>query len=439
MVRKHIRKFLGLEKEGRKLEPEKYVVGVSSGIPSVARETITQRAVNVSFKGAEIIQIDAEYPSSFTPHDIEELKNMKKNLGVRLAMHGAVNVTLPMTTAEKFEYKRVQDDLKEYIKIAGKIGMEYVLFHTSILPSPILLREVRRMRSELVGPDGKEIKEWLKKGRKKLALDWYVEDILSKIGIETEITLVRQSLVQEGKKPEELEQTIRGMSVEERKKRVKDVLKDYVMEKEDIGGSEWDAYMIVAWVMYETKDSIWMNICNGKKPTTLVDEGNEDLLVDAVAGKYLQGHCKNVSKLLDKHKVDLIFETPDARSPQYRGYYRLYRPRFVYYVIKAINDPHVFMCIDFEHLAGHGVDLIEEIKKMPPGSGKLVRVLHIGGHPSPAHLHRPVEKGEIDLYKLLWELRKRGFEEGYVIFEMGGYEEPQRWLKSVPNIKEMMM
>ena len=108
--------------------------------------------------------------------------------------------------------------------------------------------------------------------------------------------------------------------------------------------------------------------------------------------------------------------------------------------MKKIDSPYVRSTIDFEHIATHGLDIMKEIKALGNRDGEYVKMLHTGSQPSQAHLHKPVERGDLFLYKLIWELRKRGFKDGWILFEWSGRgrkEEIEKWEQSVQNLKQM--
>ncbi|HDI02524.1 MAG TPA: hypothetical protein ENF95_00115, partial [Candidatus Aenigmarchaeota archaeon] len=434
MLKEALNKVFGKKKE-RFFEPSGYKIGVTTGIPSFDRATVVQQTQMVVSKGTKVIQVDLEYPQSPTPHDIEEIKRIIKAQGLELTIHAATNVTLPTTSAEKIDYELVDKDMKDYVKLCKKVGFKAINVHSSYLPSPFLMREYRRLSWNMVDENGDPIGEKLAKSEK--ALEWFVNDRMEKISFETKLVILRNYLSKKEKiYGEELDKKLRSLSEREMEKLMKESIKDYYRENPPTNLYEFEAYMIMAWWMYERGDELWRNIAGGKPP----DKCEEKKLVDAVAGKYLQGHIKKLLKDLEDAKVILLIENPDCRRKEFRGYHRLEKPIDIFYVVKSIDHPLVRMTIDFEHVATHGLNVEEEIKKMPQGSGEYVKMLHVGSYPSPAHLHHPVERDDVYLYRLMWHLRERGFKEGYIIFEWGGgRKEEERWLESVNALKWMAM
>lgn len=429
-------------KKKRILEPKKYKVGVTSGIPSVDRATVVQQVQSVISKGTEVIQIDLEFPTSPTPHDIEELKRIRKAQGIEFTFHGATQVSLPTTSADKIEYNKVDNDMKEYIKVAKKIGAKAINIHSSYLPSPFFYRETRRMSYFIVDENGNPIEKKLLKSQR--AFEWLIKDRYIGDSKRDEAVLLKY-LMKKHKNEEKAKEEMNRLSGGEREKMIieawRDLLKESIEKNVRLTNlTEYHAYIITAWDMYEKKDVLWKEICGKKNPEELIEEGKENKLVDAVAAKYLEGHINKMLEDLEKNKVVLLIETPDCRSPQYRGYFRLVRPKDNCSLMRKIDNPYVRVTIDFEHVATHGLDVMKEIKALGPRDGEYVKMLHVGSYPSPAHLHRPVERGDIFLYTLMWELRERGFRDGWIIFEWSGRgvkSEIEKWEESVQNLKQM--
>lgn len=423
------------------IEPRKYKVGVTTGIPSMDAATATEQTQKVISKGTDVIEIDLESPQTPTPHDIRELKRIRKVQGIEFTMHGATSMTLPMTSAEKIEYKKVEEDMTEYIKIAKKIGIKGINVHSSYLPSPVLLRKTRRMSHLMVDENGEKIEKKLLDSER--ALEWFIEERYRDPRRDQDVLF--QYIRQESSSDEEAKKKMATITEEEMEKKIMEAYKSFVRrdikdKKGGIGMDEYSAYMVMARHMYENKDYFWKKICGNKNPETLIEEGEEKKIITAVASKYVEGHIKKWVEKLEKEKIFLLIESPDCRDPRYRGYYRLVTPIHVNYVIKKLNSEYVRATIDFEHVATHGLDVLEEIKKLPSGDGRWVKMLHVASQPSPGHLHKPVEKGDKYLYTLIWELRKRGFKDGYILFEWSGKgrkEEIEKWQRSVQNLKYM--
>lgn len=159
---------------------------------------------------------------------------------------------------------------------------------------------------------------------------------------------------------------------------------------------------------------------------------------------------KNFEKIIKEFKIAI--ENPDARSPSYAGLYPLWHPKQIYVAIKVLREElakdlktkewanKVFVLIDAEHLSTQGVDPLfeySELIKLIPDIGKYIITLHVT-KPSPLHHHIEVEPGDIEVYKLLWTLRKAGlgkYHTVYLIYERGGGDDPFK--RSVTAIRIM--
>lgn len=153
--------------------------------------------------------------------------------------------------------------------------------------------------------------------------------------------------------------------------------------------------------------------------------------------KNLEGEKKELMDVLKNLKIAV--ETPDARDPSYAGRYMLWRAKQIYVAIKHTREalkkegnPHwdkFYLLIDFEHIAGQGVDPIEELTnltKLVPDIGKYIICVH-SNRPTTYHSHYPIELGDDLVYRLLWILTKAGMgkkEITYILFERGGFKDP---------------
>ncbi len=155
---------------------------------------------------------------------------------------------------------------------------------------------------------------------------------------------------------------------------------------------------------------------------------------------------EEIEKLRKNAKdIRITLEIPDARSPEYAGLYLICRPKQIYAAVKTmlarLNTDKLLMLIDFEHIATQGFDPLNEIRdfvKLAPDAGKYILSLHVT-KPTPLHHHIQVEIGDVEVYKLLWELAKVGlgkYHTTYLIFERGGERDPFK--QSVTAIRLMV-
>ncbi len=243
--------------------------------------------------------------------------------------------------------------------------------------------------------------------------------------------------------------------------------------KVDTYGKLTDGYNIMAHYLFYTKDPIWVEMCrvysdvldkykldysddewldkSWKRAEETNDRQFKEFYYAAVAAKFLEGHIQEALKWLNDKFIknelagrpDLIkiaknlkftIEMPDARDPKYAGLYLLWHPKQIYAAIKTIRKTletdRVFITMDWEHVAGHGVDpliMVKDLKKIAPDYGKYILSVH-SNTPNPLHAHYPIEYGDMVLYKLMYFLRTTGMgkqgHDVYLLFERGGGDDP---------------
>ncbi|OYT42662.1 MAG: hypothetical protein B6U78_00590 [Candidatus Aenigmarchaeota archaeon ex4484_224] len=190
---------------------------------------------------------------------------------------------------------------------------------------------------------------------------------------------------------------------------------------------------LVKWLEGKEKESIQKII---EEEVRSVEKDEE------IARKEIEELKKNAENVM------ITVEVPDSRSPEYAGRYNLWRPSQILAVVKAARKyleekgythaNKIFMTIDFEHIATHGVDPWEELNmfvKDHPDAGKYILSIH-SNYPNPLHPHLPLEFGDINYYKLFWILRQAGlgkYHKVYLIFERGGGQDPFK--KSIMVLK----
>jgi hypothetical protein len=196
---------------------------------------------------------------------------------------------------------------------------------------------------------------------------------------------------------------------------------------------EFGAYHIVAAYMKETNDPLWARIANNVEPEKLYLSNEHDFCA-AVAAKYIEGHLTAINKdnkllngmsVLDWLKaknIYLLLETPEV-SEGTEGLLRLFDPIHAYNLVKVIGSNNLRLCIDFEHMLSHKINVEKKIDEMPGDLGKYIYLLHLG-KPVPyfGTAHVPIARGSRSqeiIYKWLYKLRKKGFREGILIFERG--------------------
>jgi len=263
-------------------------------------------------------------------------------------------------------------------------------------------------------------------------------------------------------------------------------------------GPERIAYYFIAKWMEVNKDPLWESIIKvsieyyAKKDKKEVEEWlrdkrikkisiddevfrkNYSLWVPAVSAKYFMGHFtpednplkknppkdfvydkdnviaaieeNDPKKILDKHKMYFILETPMAGAGM-EDLLRLPQPAQMYYLIKEIGSQYLGIAVDIEHMLMDGLNVELAIEVIPQEAGKYVRVLH-SGWPSPlgpAHIPIPLgSEQQFYLYKTYWNLKQKGMCKDpndivYLIFERGGGGDPiQQSILALRAIKEFL-
>ena len=492
-----LKKFFGVSSERRKMEPEGYIVQASEW-PEQVNKRITQSVSSTAQKGVSGIEITANHPESITERAAREIKNFQEQEEIKVNLHATMQLRTAM--AEQNSYERVEEYMKGYIRKADDIGADYVNLHTSAFPSPEIGRS-RGVRYEvMVTPEGEPIKnfikqlanknpdsktfEWLVKefDKIKLVSRWEIIEVITddrndyfeKLISEDEILNAKENIKRsiEAAGNERAPEVSREEAIEKIKaeysrsnkivKKFRDMDEDYRVEVlkqaaqsvlEEKGDvlfeerrvmNEFRVYKLIGWWMYENGHSIWRKICGRRSPEELKDEGEMKLLVDAVAGRYIEGHIEHWKDLLDKTGVTITLETPDARNPEFLGHYRLVDPTRIYHVISAIDHPNVRLCFDFEHIATHGINVNEVLGNAPRNLGDFTYLVHLSSNPSPGHEHFPLQKGEKGLYEMLWTLKTKGFNSGYLTIERGGGQggggqQDEIWKRSISIVKDMAM
>ncbi|MBI3412791.1 MAG: hypothetical protein HY051_01780 [Candidatus Aenigmarchaeota archaeon] len=157
--------------------------------------------------------------------------------------------------------------------------------------------------------------------------------------------------------------------------------------------------------------------------------------------KNKNGKDLNLKEYIKENKFVVTFETPQITEKQ-EGLLRIVRSEHIYHLVKKIREFNgdanylsdlVFISLDFEHMLTHNLNIDLEITELPQDGGALCKVIHVG-QPKPIHpAHAPIYVGSEAqelIYRYLFELRKKGFKDGWIIFERGGGQSPLEWMRS---------
>ncbi|MEM7819875.1 MAG: hypothetical protein QXD48_03545 [Candidatus Aenigmatarchaeota archaeon] len=447
-----------------------YKVGVSAGWWSIGRDPallgLAQKIIGWgATAGCQFIQIDLDTTSEFYEPELkQQIKRAKEKMGMEVGLHAEVGELMALDSAEKRLWEQSHLRFCETVRHSSDFGLLYVNLHLSQRPVlsfvesqqrvvgyqfPVVSFDGRALTTITEGhPKTKEIakkhisryviytetyrKEREELERKKFAeLDKRTQEIIKKIheeGKDIATEMARNMAAREI--AEEIERETHSAEFIYRvwTKLSSDEFEKYLLEDGEFG-----AYHIVAAYLKETGDPLW-SIANGRDSERAYLE-DETAFSAAVASKYLEGHLTaktpinnrllngmSILEWCEAKKLYLLFEIPEAHTGT-EGLLRLYNPLHAYYLVKKINSEYVKLCIDFEHMLSHKLEPDKIIQQMPNDAGKFIMLFHLG-KPVPyfGTAHIPISRGsraqEI-LYRWLFELRKKGFKNGYMIFERG--------------------
>ncbi|MBI2578220.1 MAG: hypothetical protein HYW26_00765 [Candidatus Aenigmarchaeota archaeon] len=461
-----------------------YKVGISTGFWNIGKDPsllgLAQKAGGLGATGGiRFTQLDLETISEFLePRLKENMKRMQKDLGLEIGLHGEISQMGAFESAERKTWEQVHSRMVETVKRSAELGFKYINYHYSA--SIILQQEEARIRPfgfsyHVVTPTGepfpvlcdksKAAKEYVMRMMEINALGRHImsekpyqelaekkwEEIRRKYAerIKKAIEALRRNPEYQRLHPElqrqqeeKINQEFSAAAQNEQERETrgsrdffyeawkKSPYTRYVLE-----GGEIDAYMVVAHSMKEAGDPLWTSIVGNLTP----EEAYNDKPLQfnaAVAAKYIEGHFaavknkdldgKTVKDFVGDKELYILFENPEAGAGQ-EGLYRFFNPLEFYHLIKKISSPYFKMTIDFEHMLTQRIDPDKLVKDAPEDFGKQIKMLHLG-EPKPYHpAHIPIPLGsqaQEVLYKWIFAFRKKGFSDGYLIFERGAGRRP---------------
>lgn len=439
-------------------EPKEYEIGVTTGAAGGTPRLPTWE-YKLAFgmkKGISVLEWFSDVPHEITESQGKELERMAKGLGMKLLLHGSL--TIPLEIGERGYYTESHDVMRRSIEVANYMKAIYVLFHASLYQwIEYVTRAEVLFRVEMADHRGRHIEKLLKEN-KELA-DWFIErygerlvDAILKPRRSRELVDFHYRL-----REKRLKKKISDTEYERRyKSKLKELLEKDIgdWERKEVGNWRIAAEILFHYMIF-TRDDLLINMLEVyeeklKKediyftPTKIIGLEIEEIIkwfknfirkrigkeffYGVVAAKYVQGHIEKAAeplepliKLLEKYDLILTLEVPDARTPRYAGMYNLWRPKQIYALVKTMDDPHVRMTVDFEHIATQAAEPEKEIEdfiKTCPDAGKYIISVHCTT-PTPTHGHYPIRIGDEYLYRLLWMLRKTDFKKGFLIFERG--------------------
>jgi len=428
-----------------------YTVGLSSGIWGVKRGPellgIPRKIEWAATGGVTFVEVALETITEFEEPDIVAKVERAKKLGLTFGMHGEAYAmggmdTMPLSSAIEADYIRAHDRVIRHILGAKKVGAVYITIHSSE-SHPFILLSREFQPAMLVDFWGRKLTVFFDENPK--ILEWMVEQegILQIGHVEGVLSNhFNHAYNQETEKAKAENKTLNPEQVEKIKKKAYcEGMKSIVISNDTGYGWEKIAYYAIAKYMQSKNDSIWNDIV-GKKidDKELFDEAKSYKWVPAVAAKYIWGHMRqdlnptkrsltefreeDAKALLERYKIFFCFETPMG-SPGYESYMRLTKLSHIYSMINAIGSPMFGLTMDMEHMLGCNINPEKDIEALPYRGGEAVKIVHvtIPSPLNPSHMPLPLaSEAQLYIYKVLWQLRQKGFKNGYFIFERGGEE-----------------
>jgi len=429
-----------------------YVIGISSGAFGLVETaekaslmTIPRKIFAGGLEGVNFTQVDLESITEFKEPNIEKEVKKIKDMGITFGFHGefyrgAEKPLSMLDSAIEAEYVHAHERLIQHIEGCGKLGGVYVNAHPSETV-PFIRLGTHLQPSKLVDPWGRSLRKFLEEN--KNLLDWIIKEdkpgekaFIWEFTHRTSTSLIKSvedDLLNahygktQGKEP----------STEEKHKmheKAVDSVKEWFLNEISMSdlsyGPERAAYYIIAKWMQDNNDPLWKSIV-GKhiKDEDLSKIEEIKKWVPAVSAKYMWGHfCpkekqyKDPRPLMEKYKLSFVFEA-EMGAGGIEGMSRFFRPRDMIFLCKAINSKYVAVCFDFEHVLSQNIDPKKEIEDISYGDAKYIKLCHLGFPTSLVPAHMPIPLGSSEqlwLYERLFELRKKGFKDGWLIFERAG-------------------
>ncbi|MFH0829914.1 MAG: hypothetical protein V1887_02010 [Candidatus Aenigmatarchaeota archaeon] len=467
-----------------------YVLGVSTGTFGIARSAdpetrheyigIPKKALWSITKGVNFAQVDMESVSEFIEPDLEKQIAALERIGIDVGIHGEAKEytsVMPYLDSALFEeWHRSHDRLIKSLTGAGKdIHAKYFLLHSSASTSwqtlwhefqPTNLADIWGRRLDKFLEDNPDVQEWAISSERVMEVAGHRTTIMPKIEDQKkeafENYVERWKQGHEGKELSSDELSKMKKEAEEATvEQFKRILEKFVTTSEQTYGSERVAYYCIGYWMQEGRRcpvqlrEIWKSICGRGNVSDhkWAEAAGGNNWVPAVTCAYTWGHfnpdkCpswpsdlkrpEDPKPILEKYNLLFVLETPVAGAGE-EELLRLAKPTHIYALVKNMGSPNVGVAWDSEHQLCGGIDPMKEADSLPDGAGKMVRVIHVG-YPAvlgPAHVPIPLgSEAQEYIYRMLWKLRKKGFKDGWIIFERGAGQEPVK--ESVISLRKII-
>ncbi len=461
-----------------------YHVGISTGFWYIGKDpALLGLAQKIGGYGAtggvHFVQVDLETIAEFyEPGVKEQIKTMKEKLGIPyVGLHGEIAEIMSPDSAEQRIWDQTHDRLVQAVKFAHDLGFLYVNIHFSAKPIISIQGEAQQrvygVGYPVVDPYGRPLsrlinghKATMEEAKKHIPPVYRLQHTNE---FKSEYTkLFEEKRMQAYEEAErEYERQIKAMPQldQAQKNETRNRLRyqaeegarraaegesqgsDFLLRvwlslsprnhlSYSLDDGELGAFFIVANWLKETGNPLWSRITGGAEPDDLWYE-DEVAFSAAVASMYTYGHVnvknnpsnkkylegKSIKEWCEEKKIYLLFEGPEANKGA-EGFYRLFHPKHYYHTIKYLNSPYIKVCIDIEHTVSHALDPDKLFKSLPNDFGKLIFLFHLGqAVPYGGTAHIPLTRGsraQEQTYKWLHTIQKKGWKEGFILFERGG-------------------
>lgn len=432
--------------------------------------------------GVQFNQVDMETITEFVEPDLKErFRRIVEKLGIEVGLHGEVSpAPVALESGERRIWEQAHERLCISLRWAAELKMIYVNIHLS--QNVCVQQEEQRIKPfgyqyQLLTPDGrpfytlaersKAVKEFIVRKmqaeRSRISGEIMSEEAYAKLlkeeeqkfddllkkRVGEEIDKLRASPGYQQLPPEargEIERRTQQSVIQDLndafRKRIHsgefmyDAWKVSQFSKYLLESGEIDAYYAVGWHLYSNHDPLWMQIVGNTDPETAYN--TKPLQFNAAcSAAYLEGHFTtkshdankkhlkgmSIKEWCEKNKIKLLLEMPHSQSGT-EGLMRFFHPLHSQHLVRKLNSPAIMLTIDFEQSMAQNIDIDQFLNEAPGDFGNLVFLLHLG-EPIPYYgtAHIPITiggQGQEILYRWIYGLRRKGFKNGYIIFERGG-------------------
>ncbi len=430
--------------------------------------------------GVQFNQVDMETITEFVEPDLKDrFRRIVDKLGLEIGLHGEIGNIVALESAERRIWEQAHERLCIALRWAAELKMIYINIHLS--QNVMVQQEEQRIKPfgyqyQVVGLDGqafwqlaersKAVKDFiirkLDAPRNRVASEIQSEEPFSKAYTEAQENRdknIKENIdkwVKEFLNSSEAQQMTRDQ-IERQIARIQAQVQQEAQREfsENVGSGQFlydawkksqfsqylldsgeiDAYIAIGKYLREKNDPLWTNIVGNMDPEVAYNEKPLEFNA-AISAAYLEGHFRvknhsnddhlkgmNMIEWCEKHRVRLCMEMPHSQQGQ-EGLMRFFHPLHSQFLVRKIGSDYVKLCIDFEQSMAQNIDVDEMLKKASGDFGKLIFLLHLG-EPIPyfGTAHIPITiggQGQEILYRWIYGLRKKGYKDGYIIFERGG-------------------